>query len=201
MSFQPRFREAAKTLVLCMKRSGIPNELNARIIECLPRDWWPDERKECSNYRCQLLQVQKRARAKAAGLPYSKPVATLFCPKCRTRFYCSKSCREQDFKDVHKRECGRTPFRTLQKHEAEVFAALSSVSTTQDLVDRQGDETSDKFSGAHFTVGQDDEVDIEDGESDDDSWESIESDDDDAEEEQNRSLQTTLICRLIEKTG
>jgi hypothetical protein len=189
-SFQPSFRKAVCTLAVCAHRLHMPSEMALRVFEFLPRDWWPDERKECWCWDCIVKDMGKRhqeKRLQRIGVVGeenekrdSERVRSLaYCPGCSVAMYCCHAHRAYHFKESHKRECQIPPFRRLGPKEDALFAEVF------------GQEDID-----HLPPNPD--LDVE-GDDDDGSWESIDSNE---ELEHETELSTTrIVTRFFEKSA
>lgn len=98
-------------VALCLQRLGMPRELHGHIVQCFARDWWPDDRQTCWHYDCMLDQLRIQEECRVGGETYVPPPVKFVCDGCRTTSYCSRSCRESDWKDGHKNVCGKPPYR------------------------------------------------------------------------------------------
>jgi hypothetical protein len=191
MSYPPGFREAISTLARCTHYVGIPNVLNTRIFEFLNREWWPDQRRQCFQYDCQLEQCMKYFQAKDIARPIQKAADSVTHCKCHVVAYCSKNCRDKDRKDGHQKICGRPPLRIPTKEDARIFDAVRAFA-----------------SGNHFTSSDvgvstetlESEV-VDDGDDGDNgSWESVDSDDDGNVESEENNTRTHMIVQFFDRT-
>lgn len=189
MSFQPEFRSAATSVLMCSRRTGLPSEVSHRIIEFLHRDWWPDSRRQCWNYDCQVDLTQRYYDAGRCDRP---PHPTRFmtnefiqCAGCKIATYCSEACRVSDWKHFHKNYCNYPPCRIPGPDEDAFIASLDRDSVTPET--RTGELDAVRASG-HELDDHEDMVE-EDGsvlasEGSDEDWEDVESEDEETTDEE-----------------
>ena len=211
MSFQPAFRNAVDTIACCTHKLGYPNEIVYFIGSFLNRDWWPDERKQCWSYECQLDKAVESATRNFDAFSEKSNESTgrfEYCPRCHVAMYCSKECREKDFKAGHKRKCCRPPMLSAAAdyEEAQLCVEIFKNGDTplpsflgsrcNKLAMNAGLAADSSVTGAEASESSEEEA----ADDDDGSWESIESDDEETiEEEEARSVQTTEIYKYFKK--
>lgn len=188
-TFQPGFRTAVSQLALCLQRIGMPRELHSHIVQYFSRDWWPDDRLTCWHYDCMIDQLRKREECRGKGETYVPPAVKFRCEGCRVPTYCSRACREADWKDVHKSVCGKPPYRRPTQEDYQFCEAIR-----HDKVDN-----SDQRAHVPPTMSTTEEEIVIDVAGDDDgSWESVESDDEEEDELANDpAARTTRIVNFF----
>jgi hypothetical protein len=127
-SFQPEFRGAAKCIMQCTHHLSMPKEIGQRIIEYLPRSFWPDDRNQCWNFECpdSVASLLKKVQGNRSSTTNIQSV--LPCSKCHIPIYCSESCRKTDWKEDHKRFCKVPPFCKIGPFEERFIASISNES-------------------------------------------------------------------------
>ena len=195
MTFQPGFRTAVFHVAMCLHHVGMPRELHGHIVRYFARDWWPDSRVSCWNYDCMLEQLHKQAECRDSGDEYVPP-AVKFCI-CGVAAYCSRSCRENDWKGGgHKRMCGRPPYCRPTVKEYRFCQAMRARGAGGDgelLIN--GDDSNVQERVVEKDQSEDEIIDgdDEDDEDDDGSWESVDSDDEEMEEPSNATRTVTSL--------
>eukprot|EP00977_Amphora_coffeiformis_P005556 scaffold1170_cov174-Amphora_coffeaeformis.AAC.40 len=177
-TFQPGFRTAVHQVALSLHRLDMPKELHGHIVQYFSRDWWPDERACCFYYDCQLEQLRKEEECRETGEMYVRPPVK-FC-ECGVFAYCSRACREADWKAGHKRVCGRPPSCRPTGKEYRLCEVIRRM--------QEGGDVND--------VGeQESEMIVDEGDADDGSWESVDSDED---LEENMEGALTITARIMD---
>ena len=193
-SFNTKFRQASKAVVMSLSRYNFPQEIVTNILSFLPRDGWPEDRKFCWNYECALrqmavIQYESKATMKAK-LPakdtqddkhdsdYVK--ASITCKRCGIATYCSKECRSHDWKEIHKRVCIEPPYHGSLKDHA-LFCQAIADGSYQNLPQTAEEAQTD--------------FDAEDG--DESDWESVESDELIGGEDRDNSNEETNTTQAI----
>jgi hypothetical protein len=119
MSFQPQFRQAVKTLGVCMQKMKAPQVLANQIASFLPRDAWPDARSacffpECIEKSCIVsLREKKKQRGEKVKTLFSfdldrdsPPEHASILGSCGVaRYCCTKHCNRHYTSGGHKRFC------------------------------------------------------------------------------------------------
>ena len=207
MSYSSHFRKAMYTLVLCLGRncaSTMPAEVIQSIISYLPRGAWPEDEFFCWQYDCALKQMATKLFVEEPSSNNNNNATTttmtcinvnnnnnqrklqqqqLTCRKCRVPRYCSKSCLEQDYKDMHKRICVEPPYCAIGK-EHEAFCQSVANGTFYQANNHQSTTTIDQEQPLPLaTVAGSQMEDDEDEDDDDGSWESMDTTDDEENEE------------------
>lgn len=177
VSFSPSFREAARTLALALTRyHSFPSEVLQHMISYMPRDAWPEEDHYCWQYDCALKQMATRVlEGSPSGSETVENGRKYFtCRKCNIPRYCSKQCRDQDYKDMHKRVCVEPPYCVIGKEHVEFCRSVEDGSYN----------TPKKHSEVAKLVPAADQGIVE-GDDDDDgsSWESVDTEEEELEEE------------------
>jgi MYND finger len=168
------------------------------IAQFLPREGWPDKRRQCWNYHCLAEHDVDKMLARhgivknSSPLTTTKPEASVFCKKCRVAVYCSRACREEDFKAGHKKICGRPPFCIPGKQDMLFCQVIANggVAGDETMANQEESAATEADEAAH-----DDDIDNNDYGGDDGSWESIDSDDD--MEEDKDDTNTNNVTRQI----
>ena len=204
MSFQPSFRVAIKTVALCANRLNMPSEIALKVGSYLNRQWWHDDRCQCWSYDCSVESMARQLRQKRGGTGRSiqKNKTCQPCSGCGLAWYCSKKCREDDFKTGHKKICGLPPW---QVHcSAQEYSLHHSVFHGSSIPPYLVNEKLDIECGNTEPLSpspKENNKDFEDDGacSDDGSWESIESAEDEAgSENASMSSRTRVICHFFE---
>ena len=173
-SYQPAFRDAVWTMLLCAHRYGMSSDIPNTICSYLSRSFWKDDRIRCWRYECEVENMDYLIYNR--GQPKSQP--PLVCINCMTAHACNEKHLSQLLHEGHRRVCKLPPMRVFTKDDA-VFCRNIAVRKNGKIGDEE--VVSDDFSG-------------DDDEDDDDScWESIGSG------EENKTIsETELIFRYFE---
>lgn len=190
-SFSPKFRSSVKAIWLCARRNRYPIEVTERFCSFLGRDWWEDEAIECWNFYCHnrsvaddVLAAYERRQHEPAKTRSSK------CKKCMVPRYCDKTCRISAFRDGHKSNCLNLPFSAgcVDDDEHQLYVDLLGDNFPRFLVcETLITQTMDSCM----------DVDMEHGDDEESSWETIESGDDEPEDLE--SNPTKIISQYFEK--
>ena len=181
-TFQPGFRTAVHQVALSLYRLDMPKELHGHIVQYFSRDWWPDNRSSCFYYDCMLEQLRKEEECRETGDLYVRP-SVKFC-ECGVAVYCSRACREADWKGGHKRVCGRPPSCRPTAKEYRLCEVIRSMQKGGDVKDG-GEQESEMI------------VEEEEDDADDGSWESVDSDED-LDENMEGALALTITARITD---
>jgi MYND finger len=211
-SFQPDFREAVKMVAQCTHRLGFPHEVMLAVCSFLNRDWWEDSRKQCWSYECLCEQSSKAVAQKFSGQnAISAAPATLeYCPRCRVAMYCSKDCRDNDYKLGHKKSCCRPPMQSTVpvKEELQLCVEILNDGTTPlpTFLTSRNTAAADLVRQALIVPGNDNGNPGSNlGDSDDDdegSWETVDSGDEEMEEaDVSRITTTARIYKYFKETS
>ena len=182
MSFSTAFRGAAFMLLLCLKEKSVPTGLNFRILQYLNRDWWPDQRDECSDYACQMSRLYKAVKTRNEGRPYSfsgQCLSMRTCPNCHRRYGCN-GCLRREAKE-HRSNCGKACFLPLTP------IVLDFIETI-----RQNEEPEAQESEGN--QNEDEVVHEADFDDQDEDWSSVEESE---EENQFRSYRTRRMVEML----
>jgi MYND finger len=188
-SFQPGFRDAVKAVALCTHSLGFPHETMMTICSFFNREWWDDSRKQCWNFECLGDQSLKSIERRVAGgtVPDTGPTRFEHCPHCHVAVYCSKECRDKDYKLGHKKKCNRPPLlsRAPDSEELELCSAIlesCDAPLPAFLTSNNKEPIPKPFVANHPDIDAKVENDcdgmVEDDDDDDGSWETLESEDD-----------------------
>lgn len=190
------------------------------ICAFLSRDWWEDSRKQCwcyeCRYECRYDQAGKAIEHQLSNHNSidSKTDALEYCPHCRVAMYCSKECRDKDYKVGHKKMCCRPPLQSTVPDKVELQLCvdilkddatslpkfLTSRNTESVDIVRQAfaapGSTDEHNSGGDMAVdsmADDDLMDDDAGGDDDDdgSWETVESGDEGTKEAEGSTISKT----------
>jgi hypothetical protein len=191
-SFSSQFRNASRTLALCLGRqcggggtgsSTFPSEVVRSIISYLPREAWPEDQFFCWHHDCCVKQMAVQMFDEGFALKASPTTATatataattttlsssrkhITCKKCGIPRYCSKSCCEND-KETHKQMCIEPPYCGVdQEHVAFCQSIADGSYKLSPTTTQQNEEAMDEDDN------DDDDIDDDD---DDGSWESMDS--------------------------
>jgi hypothetical protein len=197
-SFQPRFRDAVKAVALCTHRLGFPHDTMVAVCSFLNRDWWEEPRKKCWTYECLCEQSFKTIEQRFShNTSIDSPAAVTpeYCPHCRVAMYCSKECRDKDFKVGHKKKCCRPPFSSTAPDKEELQLCVEilkdSVTPLPPFLTSRSTAGVD-IVGQVFAAPDGDTVDDEMGDVDDDgSWETVESGDEETKEAEGPTIPKT----------
>jgi len=189
-TFQPGFRNAVRQVDLLLHRLEMPKELHGHIVQYFSRDWWPDSRAGCFYYDCMLEQVRKEEECRETGDVYVRPPVK-FC-QCGVAAYCSKACREGDWKRGHKRECGRPPYCRLTAKEYRLCEVIRHLQEGRDM--KSGVEQERQIIVEEKDVDADADADTDDG-----SWESLDSDEDSEESMEGTPTITACIMNFFKQ--
>lgn len=209
-SFQPDFRNAAKAVALCTHKLGFPHEIVSGICSFLNRDWWDDSRKQCWSYDCRSEMNFKILSPKKSEQCTSdtKTEALEYCPNCRVALYCSKNCREKDYKETHKKRCCRPPFRTTLPDYEELQLCVEILQTgdtslPQFLTARSTAAIDNVRQASMFPSSTNQSIGDEnvDDDSDAGSWETVGSDEGADDTEMSPITKTTRIYKYFKETA
>ncbi len=114
LSFQEPFRQAVRTAALCSHRLGMPLELCITVNSFLSREWWPDDRRECWLYECQIKSLEKKIRGKK---DCDEPKSLIKCKGCMVACACSKKHLKSVLQEGHQRLCATPPMRVPTKED------------------------------------------------------------------------------------
>jgi hypothetical protein len=197
-SFQPEMQVAVRTFALCTHRLNFPNEIVQKVASFLNRTWWPDSRRQCWSFDCQLDQIGKQMSRRIQKRPAkNKSVVCQPCSGCGVAWYCSKRCKGEDMKAGHKRVC-ETIFSTGSPEDDVLFRKVfknelpAFISVVQESGDVEALDSS--FDGRR--AGESEVVVVE-GDDDDGSWESMDTDEEDETDEGSMSSKTKAICQYF----
>lgn len=128
-----------------------------------------------------LEQVRLEEESRAGGDIYVSPPVK-FC-ECGVAAYCSRACREADWKGGHRRCCGRPPFCRPTVREYRFCQVIRALKEGNDVIDMGEADTQ--------MLMEDDD----DGDDDDGSWESVDSHEDleEAIEEETPSITSRIV--------
>lgn len=203
-SFQPALRQANMMVAKCAHRLGLPDELTSKILSFLNRKWWPDARRQCWSYECQLNSLVKSVSRKFSennSGPVNLRVApTLSYCRCGVAMYCSKECRESDYKARHKKVCCRPPFISNIPDEKEMQLCIAVFSHSADSPEKVIYHTNPNHDDEDYGKDCENDGDINPNENDDESWETVASDEDVGYEDVLMSSKTLLYKYFKEKT-
>jgi MYND finger len=196
-SYQPEVRSAVKTVLLASHRVSLPAEVTHRVLEFLHRDWWPDSRRQCWNFDCQVESTQNHYNAERDARP-TIPARFLTtnnyirCHHCQIATYCSEACRSSDWKNFHKSYCNRPPCRIPGPDEDAFIASLedpgasvpNEIANDSRGAQRAAAETRQvvqQDDASEAAVEDDGDDEWEDEESENEEWEDMETDDEDGD--------------------
>lgn len=194
MTFQPGFRTAVFQVAMCLHHVGMPRELHGHIVQYFARDWWPDSRISCWNYDCMLEQLRKQEECRDSGDEYVPP-AVKFCI-CGVAAYCSRSCRENDWKGGgHKRVCGKPPYCRPTAKDYRFCQVIRAKGAGGGELLTNGDGSNVQEGVVEKDQSEDVIIDGDEGDEEDDdgSWESVDSDDEEMEEPSNKTRTATSL--------
>ena len=200
-SYQPAFRVAVETIAKSIHRLGFPHEIMLSICSCLHRDWWDDNRKQCWNYACMCEKSRKLiSRKLAPGYNEASmddyqtdPIQLEYCHRCHVAAYCCKNCKSRDFYLGHKSRCCPAMSKPPKDDEIQLYTKI--------LVGKDGKTNLPNFlkSWSHLnshsienavsdedvkTIDDNDiQIEENDGDNDDASWETMDSSEEEEEEE------------------
>lgn len=193
-SYPPEIRSAVKTMLHASHRVSLPAEVTHRVLEFLHRDWWPDSRRQCWNFDCQVESTQNYYNAERDARPtvparFLTTTNYVRCHHCQIATYCSEACRSSDWKNFHKSYYNRPPCRIPGADEEAFITSLEepgvSVPNEGTNVSRGAHVAAETGQHAHrddaaeVAVEDDGDEEWEDEESEDEEWEDMETDDED----------------------
>ena len=200
-TFQKPFREAAKSLFLSSHRIGMPLEIARKVIEYLPRTWWPDKEAKCWCQQClvessiQLMRSKLASEAESNGWTWKQPLVTVRCPDCPIASWVSHDHRKRDYR-AHLCDCGKPPFKTFDFDDQLLCQDVGRATAREDLILNTSvilcaanvltqSSFTDSIPESSRSAGSENYVDINNGNNDDDgSWESVEEGDDEVEQQE-----------------
>ncbi|KAL7560946.1 hypothetical protein ACA910_022434 [Epithemia clementina (nom. ined.)] len=184
MSFSSQYRTSAVTLALCLERhcsTAMPKEVLRTIISYLPREAWVEDDNFCWHYECSMQQTATKMflpEDESSSNNNNRKQYKLTCKRCGIPRYCSKSCLEQDRKDMHRRICIEPPYCPINK---EHIAFCQSIEDGSYKKMPNANNPPEKALQAVKDVNEADNCD-DDDDDDDGSWESVDSDEEEQEE-------------------
>jgi hypothetical protein len=161
-SFQPQFKAAVRTLVLCAGRVGLPSDVGFHIAKFLPRSAWTDERDRCWCDDCAVDNAVCLMTWKLGGLkPDQAPKLNVTRPcVCQIAMYKSSEHRRKHA-GQHRKGCNKIPLRLPGREELLLCNFVDAK--------LRGEEV--HFEEAGPEIGNDE------AEDDEGSWESMDTDD------------------------
>lgn len=121
------------------------------------------------------------------------------CSGCGIAWYCSKKCKDDDYKAGHKRLCGTVLTQHATNEEGELYHEVFGNDLPGDALLIGSPCSTKKVTCATLDCHEEHVVVLgEDDDDDDGSWESMDSDvEDEGEEEGSASSRTKAICRFF----
>jgi hypothetical protein len=215
-TFQKPFRDAAKSLFLSSHRIGMPLEIAQKVIEYLPRTWWPDKDTKCWCNQClvessiQLMRSKLANEAEIKGWTWKQPLVTVRCPNCPTASWVSDDHKKRDYR-AHLCDCGKPPFKFFDFDDKLLCQDVARATARDDLIlktsvtlfasngSAQPSLTDSVPENSRIGGGENDETksgNVVDDDDDDGSWESIEESDDDDPDQEMKSA-TDIIFKYF----
>jgi radical SAM protein with 4Fe4S-binding SPASM domain len=192
-SFSAPFRESIKTIWMCTRHNGYPQDVARRLCSFLGRDWWPDAMIECWNFSCRNQRAESRALTFYERRKPTRTTMSSTCPKCKIPYYCSNSCRKAAYDDGHKVNCTKLPFAAGKIDEEERQLYVDILGDLPSFLANQEHDV--KISGSLMDFEA--EAKGSDDDEDESSWETIGSDED---IEMATDSPTMIISRFFAKS-
>lgn len=190
-SFQPEFRAAAKSIVQCSFRVGVPKEIAYHVIEFLPRQWWKEGSARCWCEDCTLENSMSYMRWKLSygddGVDFDgnhgpQICPQYRCPKCRIAVYKNKEHCKKDAA-AHRKDCSKPPYWIPGEQEDALCQLVEKIEEGKISSEERARLMAEAFGGGD----------------DDDSWESVKSGEE-AKDEDQKSVTAIILKWFDEKT-
>lgn len=164
------------------------------------RSWWPDIRRQCWSYDCQVDQLMKKANRWARvgpNAPIRKSTICKPCAACGVSWYCSTRCKDEDFKQGHKWICNSFQHPPSPEEENALYQTIFKDEIVPALVCFEIEhENGEVIEKEEVNPGH---TDIADSEG---SWESMDTgEDEDENEEGSASSETRVIVQYFKGIG